>query len=316
MRIIKKTLLIFLTFFLLAALGFLLLLRYPTGHTIKPSQFAKRPDLEAGLPEVKLTVINTGNSDSLEAFIASGGRLTQKRPMVHAAILVEHPKGNFLIDSGLGTHITEEMAQASWMVRTFMPLKIDGTVVAQKDKLEALKDLKNILVTHAHWDHLSGARDFPDIPVLMLPEEIAFMKAAKKSFMGNVFPHQIQALAKQLKPVQLQDVPYENFSKSFDLYGDQSVIIVPLPGHTPGSMGVFVNAATDRRYLFVGDALWSVDPNGQPENRTLGAEIFSDHDRRQARETREKLRELIQFSNEITLIPTHDQKALEKVSQK
>jgi glyoxylase-like metal-dependent hydrolase (beta-lactamase superfamily II) len=50
-------------------------------------------------------------------------------------------------------------------------------------------------------------------------------------------------------------VPYETFDQSYDLFHDGSVVIVPLPGHTPGSLGVFVNLAPDRRLFLVGDVV-------------------------------------------------------------
>jgi len=41
--------------------------------------------------------------------------------------------------------------------------------------------------------------------------------------------------------LQFNPVPYETFDESADLYKDGSVVVVPLRGHTPGSVGIFVN---------------------------------------------------------------------------
>lgn len=35
--------------------------------------------------------------------------------------------------------------------------------------------------------------------------------------------------------------PLPRVPRSFDLYGDGTVVLVPLPGHTPGSLSTFVN---------------------------------------------------------------------------
>jgi len=46
---------------------------------------------------------------------------------------------------------------------------------------------------------------------------------------------------------------YMGLTQSRDLYGDGSIVIVPAPGHTPGSVVVFVTLPGGARYAFVGD---------------------------------------------------------------
>ena len=38
-----------------------------------------------------------------------------------------------------------------------------------------------------------------------------------------------------------------------DLFDDGSVVFVPLPGHTGGSNGMFVNLRSGKRFFFMGD---------------------------------------------------------------
>ncbi len=146
-----------------------------------------------------------------------------------------------------------------------------------------------------------------------MPEEWKFATTTHDPFSHGIFPHQIAALKDRVQPLELKDIPYENFAKSLDLFGDQSLVVVPLPGHTPGSLGMFVNLPNGKRYFLIGDAAWGVDAEGNPEPRSLLAELISDHDHTQARATRQKLRELIEHSNEVILIPTHDAEALRKI---
>jgi glyoxylase-like metal-dependent hydrolase (beta-lactamase superfamily II) len=40
-----------------------------------------------------------------------------------------------------------------------------------------------------------------------------------------------------------------------DLFGDGRVVLVPLPGHTPGTMGAQVNLDRDGSFLLVSDAV-------------------------------------------------------------
>jgi glyoxylase-like metal-dependent hydrolase (beta-lactamase superfamily II) len=50
--------------------------------------------------------------------------------------------------------------------------------------------------------------------------------------------------------------PYLGFPRSHDVYGDGSIVCVPAPGHTPGSIIVFVTLPNNVRYALVGDLVW------------------------------------------------------------
>jgi len=50
--------------------------------------------------------------------------------------------------------------------------------------------------------------------------------------------------------------PYLGFPRSHDVHGDGSVVCVPAPGHTPGSIIVFVTPPRNVRYALVGDLVW------------------------------------------------------------
>jgi glyoxylase-like metal-dependent hydrolase (beta-lactamase superfamily II) len=52
--------------------------------------------------------------------------------------------------------------------------------------------------------------------------------------------------------------PFGPFPDSLDLLGDGSLVLVPLPGHTPGHMGMVVTV-DDERWLLAGDAAFSHD---------------------------------------------------------
>lgn len=314
MKFIKTFFLILFSLCLLILFTLVLLLKYPTQDPVIPeSKFAPRQKhfLEAGA--IKISVFPTGYSVAPEAFVHKKGKLWDLVHMEHAAILVEHPKGNFIIDVGLGSDIDGEIAKAPWLVKLMNYTKTGA--LKDQPKIKSLSDnLDFIILTHSHWDHVSGALDFPNIPVYMLPQEIEFAMQSKEGKALHVLAKHIVALKEQIKPISLKDAPYENFSQSLDWFGDGSVVLVSLMGHTPGSLGVFLNLAPDLRYLVIGDAVWSVDAKGQPQAKSLLGELSSDHDRHQARRTRKKIEHLIGHSNEITLVPNHDAKALNKLA--
>jgi hypothetical protein len=70
-----------------------------------------------------------------------------------------------------------------------------------------------------------------------------------------VAPAHARALDGRTTAIAFQPRPYETFDESADVFGDGSVVVVKLPGHTPGSVGVFVNVSPTLRMFHVGDAV-------------------------------------------------------------
>ena len=63
--------------------------------------------------------------------------------------------------------------------------------------------------------------------------------------------------------------PIETVSGEKDLFGDTSVVLVPLPGHTPGTLGAVVSLDRDGQFLLASDAIslrQSLDTNVAPRN--------------------------------------------------
>lgn len=314
MRLFKKLLRLGMTLLLLGVLSLILILRWPMEDPFQnPSTFAPRSEMKK-LPKIGLKVFETGYSEAPESYAIRDGSFFRMRRMSHSAVLIEHPQGRVILDSGFGTHFSEENAAQAWLQGRFANWFFTPTQPLAKNPqfptLDPKRDL--FLISHLHWDHLGGALDFPPIPVKVLSAEKDFASDRRRSEPHGVYPQHISALGERLQTIELMPKPYENFAQSLDLFGDQSIVLVELPGHTPGSLGVFVNLRSGDRLLFVGDALWFVDEAGRPEARSRVAEWTSDFDKMRARSTRQKLAELIAHSNEVTLVPIHDSKALEK----
>jgi glyoxylase-like metal-dependent hydrolase (beta-lactamase superfamily II) len=50
--------------------------------------------------------------------------------------------------------------------------------------------------------------------------------------------------------------PFLNFPASHDIFGDGSMVLVDLPGHSPGLMGLYVTMPSGRRFLFSADTFY------------------------------------------------------------
>jgi glyoxylase-like metal-dependent hydrolase (beta-lactamase superfamily II) len=111
--------------------------------------------------------------------------------------------------------------------------------------------------------------------------------------------------------LRFDPTPYETFGESADLYRDGSVIVVPLRGHTPGSVGIFVNLSPSRRLFYVGD---SVDDDRGFEER-VGKSLLlrdSDDDMTLANQVVGRLSELHEKVPELAIIPAHGRSAYKR----
>jgi glyoxylase-like metal-dependent hydrolase (beta-lactamase superfamily II) len=170
-------------------------------------------------------------------------------------------------------------------------------------------NLRWAILSHAHLDHAGGLMDLPPVPVLLTREELQFAADSKAQAKGFVIAAHTQRFPPLDAPT-LQFTPrsYEIFDESADLYRDGSVVVVPLRGHTPGSVGIFANLAAGRRLFYVGDA---VDDERGFEERVGKSLILqdSDNDVPRANEIVARLNELHKKVPELAIIPAHGRSA-------
>ncbi len=113
--------------------------------------------LPEATPPPGLTVyqLPTGTYETRAAFAVRGGSFRDKRHFAATAILVAHPKGDLLIDAGFGAGVAAHVAMLPRFMRA--PYRTMETVSGQLDAAGYDRSrLLGVLVTHSHWDHVSG----------------------------------------------------------------------------------------------------------------------------------------------------------------
>lgn len=118
-----------------------------------------------------------------------------------------------------------------------------------------------IINTHCHPDHCGGnyffQKKYPSLKVYAAYDEKFFIedpKWAPRCFCGNAASFsglKNKHLAPQFSSIVTDVVPYRDEKLIID---DQKFVIVTLPGHTPGSIGI----VTADNVLYSGDALFGL----------------------------------------------------------
>ncbi len=231
------------------------------------------------------------------------------------SVLVRHPAGDLLIDTGSSSHYDQEIS--GFPFATWLKLKsLAGQLkpeVPLPDLLRRIGEepakLRWAIPSHAHLDHAGGLMDLPDLPVLLAREELQFAADPIVQSKGYVISVHTQKFPPVAAPtLRFEPAPYETFDESADLYGDGSVVVVPLRGHTPGSVGIFVNLSPTRRLFYVGDAV--DDERGFKER--VGKSLIlqdSDNDMALANQVVGRLNELHEKVPGLAIIPAHGRSA-------
>ncbi|MGW6128695.1 MBL fold metallo-hydrolase [Cellulomonas sp. NPDC055163] len=245
----------------------------------------------------------TGTYETRAAFAVTGGRFRDRRRFAATSVLVQHPAGDLLIDAGFGAHLDEHVRLLPRIERA--PHARGRTVREQLDAAGYDVDrLLGVLVTHVHWDHVSGL-DSLDVPVWLTREEREY---------GVTDPHgavfRAVSARHEIREYTLDGPPYLGFPASHDVHGDGSVVVARAGGHTPGSVVVFVSLPTGERYGFLGDLTWQLDGIERHAERPWLLRLLADVD---ADLVRTGLDRSIALRDVVHLVPSHDVSAYDPI---
>ena len=257
-------------------------------------------------PRVGLAIIKTSRRSVREGLLYEGGDFSKEVETAFSAFLVKHDDDYVLFDTGLGSHVAEQYAEDMplWRRITF---RYDDPVTPVQRQLAAstVPAITRIILSHAHWDHASGVRDFPGAEVWVSAPEMSMIREAR-SGAGSAWPSQVADPAIRWRTLQFSDGPHEGFAHSLDLFHDGKVVLVPMYGHTPGSVGMFVTVDSGQRIFLVGDVVWNAGALAQAKPKFWLARSIVDHDADATLQTVRLIQRALQRDPKLVVVPAHD----------
>jgi len=260
-------------------------------------------------PEMSLIQLPTGVTHRSAAFAYRGGSFFDKRDLSMTALLVKHPRGDLLIDTGFGRHVDTQIRTMPLFFRAATSYQRTRSASEQLDAVGYDRGgLRAILLTHAHWDHFSGVSDFPETPVWVTKEELrsiedgGWLTALIRSFPGVRYVE-----------YEFEGGVYLGFPGSHDVYGDGAIVIVPAPGHTPGSVVVFLTLPNGKRYAMIGDLAWQLEGLVNRQERPWLQRALGDWDPARVRESLLRMAAIGERFPEIGMVPAHDARGFEGI---
>lgn len=221
-------------------------------------------------------------------------------------LVIEHPEGIFVIDTGENANVNNpgyfksSGGFANWFDTTQFKFKVDRDEEIDR-QLQSLgisiKDVKKVILTHLHLDHIDGLRYFPETPVLVNKAEW------EKPFgdLPKLYPDWFQPALVDLNE------SFDVFDEAFYITETKDIALVRTPGHTWHHCSVVLK--TKECYLFfAADVCYS--QRQLIENKYSGTNASH----KLAKNTYSKLRSFCS-DKQVLFIPSHEAEAAQRLKE-
>lgn len=219
---------------------------------------------------VSFQMLKVGSCRHLECLAFRGGRW-QSTEFPSLCALIKHPsRGWILYDTGYSEHFLEAtrvFPGRLYSLATPPKLPASECLLTQlRKKGIAASDIRLVLISHFHGDHVGGLRDFPNSSFIACRDDwrqvkdVAPWRGIFDGFLPTLLPDNFESRLHFVEDYPRIDLPawLLPFTHGYDLFGDASLIATPLPGHSRSQMGLVLRDQTDRIRFLVADACWSM----------------------------------------------------------
>ncbi|MGL1904360.1 MAG: MBL fold metallo-hydrolase [Fibrobacterales bacterium] len=230
--------------------------------------------------------------------------------------LINHPsKGYILFDTGYSHNFytaTAHFPEKLYALLTPVYVTPEATAAYQL-KLHGIdpEDIKHVIISHFHADHVAGIRDFPSAQYHFIDEAyrnvvtLNRFAQVKNGFLKDLLPENFEKRAHAISKSEQIDCGslIDPITSGWDIFNDGSIIGVSLPGHVPGHMGLFLSAS-DADYLLISDACW-IEDQFKRLSKIHPLAYLIIHDKSLYLDTIKKLHTLHLRSKNLNIIPCH-----------
>ncbi|WP_064966466.1 N-acyl homoserine lactonase family protein [Tenacibaculum ovolyticum] len=228
----------------------------------------------------------------LEAFSQDTTYTGQTKQFTDAYYVVSHPKGNLMWDAGLPENlvVTEPFHEPSGVFAVQRPDSLANQLKTIGFKIE---DFKYFAMSHSHFDHTGHAN---------------YMKDATWLVQENEYNSVASDTLKTKNPAVSNLKKVKKLNGDYDVFGDGTVVIKYMPGHTVGHQVLYLDLGLEKPILLSGD-LYHFE-----ENRTSKGVPSFNYDVKQTLESMNKFEAFAKEKNAEVIIQ-HSSKSFQRLKE-
>ena len=260
------------------------------------------------MDKVEYKIFKTGYCFQNELFTILKGK-NIKTKFYAMSVLLKHPKfGYILFDTGYSKEFYSATRKFPYSVYG----KITPAVISETDSIKSQlekagissDEIKYIIISHFHADHISGLNDFKNAKFLCLESAYENIKnkkgfnALKEGFLPSLLPDDFK---KRVEFIQNKKniEKYKPFNEVYDIFNDGSILGVDLSGHAKGQTGIIIDDT-----FFVSDACWYSRAYRENTPPPLWVRLLLGKNKEYL-ETLEKLHLFCKNNPDFKIIPSH-----------
>lgn len=246
---------------------------------------------------VQIRIIEVGR-DLAPAFAAQAGRFGASIAMSYNAVEIIYPDRTLIVGGAVDRPTSEGMAlsDSDWVFSD----------TAYDQLTSAMLSAEQVLMTHEHLDHVMAIARHP-APAELAPRLVlnAAQIDALPMFANGALDPALATLQPRL------DAEVTSISPG--------VVVVPAPGHTPGSQNVFITLQNGTEILLIGDIVWNMGAIEALKTRPVLTQymVFSPNyeDRAAIRQQVRALHDMMELHPDLIVLAAHDRDWLIKSAE-
>ncbi|WP_327287701.1 N-acyl homoserine lactonase family protein [Streptomyces sp. NBC_01198] len=222
--------------------------------------------LSTGQVQIRPQHVESDGS-SMTEWLSTATTWTAPRPI--NVYVIEHSDGLVLFDTGQDrSSVTDPdyfpggPAGEVYDRLARFEIPADQTLTAQLARLgHDIADVKVAILSHLHQDHIGGLRELPHAEIIVSQQDWDELDRPDAAFIGLLKQHiDIPALHwNRVTPTPVDDPTLAPFTNAYDVMNDGTLLLLPTPGHTPGSLSLLLRKPQAAPLLFVGDLTYDVN---------------------------------------------------------